>query len=70
MSAAYQTKVMKAANVIGLPAAKEALEKAIVEAEQAGHSGDVAIVVLLRGGSIISVRQTRNHTVPLPQPNN
>jgi hypothetical protein len=60
---------MRPANLKGLSTVQDAIEKAIVEAEKEGLSGDVQVTALVKSGSIIGVRQVTNKTVPIPEAN-
>lgn len=66
---AYQTKVMRPANLKGLSACRDAIEQAICEAEQNGDNGDVSVTAIVKSGSIVAVRKVVNKTVPMPDPN-
>lgn len=62
----YRTKVMKPTNLKGLAAAREAIEEAIVEAEQKQVTGDITVSISMKDGGSYQVKSAVNKTVRMP----
>lgn len=62
----YRTKVMKPTNIKGMATAKEAIEEAIVEAEQKQITGDITVSISMKDGGTCQVKSAVNKTIRLP----
>jgi len=62
----YRTKVMKASNIKGMAAAKEAIEEAIIEAEQKQVTGDITVSISMKDGGSYQVKSAVDKTIRMP----
>ncbi len=67
--AAYQTKVMRPANLRGVSTVRDTLDQVIEDAEQKSVSGDIALTLTMKKGTMVGARVTTTKLVPIEEQN-